>query len=110
MGYHSQSAWSELGYMQAVKRIASNAIAEYPDGISNNVDDVDQFVFESVDSNEYVIYYGANEIALRATNNEPYSEDLTATSTDWRVMRQLAVIQAMEADVWVELDRLAKTN
>lgn len=101
------TTWSELGYWQAVQGIASDAIAEYPNGTDN--DDVvnherHQFVSESVDSNEYVINYGANEIALRATNNKP--DDINPIGSDWRTHRSLSTYLAMEMDVLIELDRL----
>jgi hypothetical protein len=83
------TTWNKLGYREAVKRIASNAIAEYPLEVPLNcVDEMDlaeiettaderhQFVSESVRMNEYV---------LNATD---------------------AVIQAMETDVCIELDSI----
>jgi hypothetical protein len=104
-------AWSETGYLKTVKDIAADAIAEYPftlglDNLDN--DERDQFVQESVDGNEYVIYYGAQEYALRATDNEPYGEEVKALSSnnaDWRAMKTTAAYLAMECDVQVEIIR-----
>jgi hypothetical protein len=99
--------WSELDYIKTVEGIAEDAIREYPD----DDDDRQEYVSASVDGNEYVIYYGANEIALRASQNEPDGSEVRAMSADdadWRTMRALATYLAMEADVMEEIDRLFK--
>ena len=109
MGYHSQSTWSELGYMQAVQGIAQDAIEEYPFTNELHSYDRQEYVSESVDGNEYVIYYGANEIALRASQNEPDGDEVSAMSAsdaDWRTMRALTAYMAMEADVMEEINRI----
>ena len=109
VGYHSQTTWSELGYMQAVQGIAQDAIEEYPLERIRIDDERSDYVRESVDSNEYVIYYSANEIALRASQNEPDGDEVSAMSgndADWRTIRQLATYLAMEADVMEEINRI----
>ena len=93
---------SELDYIKTVEGIAEDAIKEYPD----DDDARRQYVTESVDGNEYVVYYGANEIALRASQNEPDGSEVRAMSADdadWRTMRALATCLAMEADVMEEI-------
>tara|TARA_R110002020_G_scaffold463769_2_gene684007 strand:+ start:331 stop:828 length:498 start_codon:yes stop_codon:yes gene_type:complete len=109
VGYHSQSTWSELGYRQTVQGIAQDAIEEYPFTNELHSDDRQEYVSESVDGNEYVIYYGANEIALRASDNEPDGDEVSAMSAsdaDWRTMRALTTYMAMEADVMEEINRI----
>ena len=103
--------WSELDYRKTVRNIAEEAIQEFPFTNGEHCDDRQQYVSESVDGNEYVIYYAANETALRASDNEPDGSDVSAMSAsdaDWRTMRTLATYMAMEADVLEEIDRLYK--
>ena len=107
--YEVTMGWSELDYIKTVEGIAEDAIKEYP----NDDDDRQEYVTESVDGNEYVVYYGANEIALRASRNEPDGSEVRAMSADdadWRTMRALATYMAMEADVMEEIDRLFKEH
>ena len=121
--YEVTMGWSELDYIKTVEGIAEDAIKEYPfgRGISTRQqelrrfvnDDRQEYVTESVDGNEYVVYYGANEIALRASRNEPDGSEVRAMSADdadWRTMRALATYMAMEADVMEEIDRLFKEH
>jgi hypothetical protein len=99
-------AWSELDYIKTVRNIAEEAIKEYPNGQD---DERQQFVSESVDGNEYVIYYSANEIALKASDNEPDAADVRAMSAndaDWRTMRMLSTYLAMESDVMEEIHKI----
>mgnify|MGYP003136616137 FL=1 len=102
-------AWSERDYIGTVRSIAAEAIDEYP--FTNGLDSEErqEYVSQSVDGNEYVIYYGANETALSASENEPDGEEVTAMSgkdADWRTMRTLATYLAMEADVMAEINRI----
>ena len=100
-------AWSEMDYIRTVQGIAEDAIAEYPD----DDDGRQQYVSESVDGSEYVVYYGANEFVLRASQNEPDAAEVRAMSAedeDWRTMRTLAAYLAMEADVFEEINRITK--
>jgi len=96
--------WTELNYRQAVRGIAEEAVNEYPD----QYDKRQEYVSDSVDGSEYVIYYGANEIVLAASQNEPDANDVRSMSNndaDWRTMRALAAYLAMEADVMEEIAR-----
>ena len=104
--------WCELDYTKTVRNIAEDAIQEFPFTNGEHCDERQQYVSESVDGNEYVIYYGANEIALRASDNEPDGSEVRALygsiDADWRTMRTMATYMAMEADVLEEIDRLYK--
>jgi hypothetical protein len=99
------SAWNEADYIKTVKAIAQDAIDEHPsDENARN-----EYVNESVDGSEYIIYYGANQTVLDATDNEPDGAEIRAMSADgadWRQMRTLAAYMAMEADVLAEIERL----
>jgi len=98
--------WSEMDYLRTVRNIAAEAMEEYP---GEHSDERQEYVSETVDGNEYVIYYGANEFALRASDNEPDGEEvsaLSANNADWRTMKTLATYLAMECDVMAEIDRL----
>ena len=102
-------AWSESNYIKTVRNIAEEAIEEYPFTDGQYSDDRQEYVSQSVDGNEYVIYYGANEYALGASDNEPDGSEVRAMSADdadWRTMRTLATYVAMEADVVEEIDRI----
>jgi len=111
--YHTV-AWSEFDYIKTVDGIAEDAIKEYPfDGDVGVDEEREQYVRESVDGNEYVAYYGANEIALRASQNEPDGSEVRAMSADdadWRTMRTLATYLAMEADVMEQIEKLFKLH
>ena len=97
-------------YYQAVRDIAAEAIEEYPGAPNDsNEDERREYVSQSVDGSEYIIYYSANEIVIEATDNEPDGDEVRAMSADdadWRTLRTLAAYLAMEADVMAEVDRL----
>ena len=98
-----------MGYMQAVQGIAQDAIEEYPLERIRIDDRRSNYVRESVDGNEYVINYSANEIALRASQNEPDGDEVSVMSgndADWRTIRRNATYLAMEADVMEEINRI----
>jgi hypothetical protein len=97
--------WNVRNYIKTVKAIALDAIGEHP----NDDDARREYVSESVDGNEYIIYYGANQTVLDATDNEPDGAEIRAMSAndaEWRTMRTLAAYMAMETDVLAEIDRL----
>ena len=92
------SNWSELDYIRTVDAIAEEALEEYPDDIGELL----QYIHESVGGNEYVNCHSANDIALRASQNEPDDEEVRywlAGDADWRTMRSEATYLAMVADV-----------
>jgi hypothetical protein len=97
--------WNTSDYLRTVTAIAEEAIEEYPGDEDTRRD----YVSESVDGSEYVIYYSANETVLQASDNEPDGAEVRAMSAkdaDWRTMRTLAAYLAMEADVLAEVERL----
>ena len=96
-------------YYQAVRDIAAEAIEEYPGDTYLIEDERREYVSQSVDGNEYIIYYSANEIVIEATDNEPDGAEVRAMSADdadWRTLRTLAAYLAMEADVMAEVEKL----
>ena len=99
------NTWNETNYIKTVEVIARDAIDEYP----KDDDERREYVSESVDGSEYVIYHIANEIVLQASQNEPDRAEVRAMSAKdagWRTLRTLAAYLAMEADVLAEIDRL----
>ena len=55
-------------YRKTVTAIAEEALEEYPGAPNDsNEDERRDYVSQSVDGSEYVIYYSANEIVLEAT-------------------------------------------
>jgi hypothetical protein len=116
------TTWNETDYIKTVKAIALDAISEYPTPIEDNptpgsesweaaqiVEHRHEYVSESVDGSEYIIYSGANQTVLDATDNEPDGAEIRAMSADnadWRTMRTLAAYMAMEADVLAEIGRV----
>jgi hypothetical protein len=94
------------GYLKTVKSIAEECQTEYPDPDDDARHD---YIHESVDGNQYVIYYSANEVVLETSANEPDGaevREMTASDADWRQMRVVAAFMAMEADVREALERL----
>ena len=113
--------WTTSDYLKTVTAIAEEAIAEHPGDTSGPAAQVNEiwasvidderreYVSQSVDGSEFVIYYGANDTVLEATDNEPDGAEvraLSAKDADWRTMRTLAAYLAMEADVLAEVERL----
>ena len=107
--------WTESNYIKTVRDIAKEAIKEHPfdDQCCGNEnlhdEEREQYVRESVDGNEYVSYYSANEIALRASQNEPDGDEVSAMSAanaDWRTMRTTATYLAMQADVMEQIQEI----
>ena len=107
-------------YYQAVRDIAAEAIEEYPGDTSGPAAQVNEiwasgidderreYVSQSVDGSEYIIYYSANETVIEATDNEPDGAEvraLSADDADWRTLRTLAAYLAMELDVHEEIRR-----
>ena len=93
-------------YLKTVESIAAECQAEYPDP---DTDERNDYIHESVDGNQYVIYYSANEIVLKSSVNEPDGaevREMTTSDADWRQMRVVAAFMAMEADVRQALERL----
>jgi len=104
--------WTTSDYLKTVTAIAAEAIEEYPGAPNDsNEDERREYVSQTVDGSEYIIYYSANEVVLEATDNEPDSSDVRAMSADdadWRTMRTLAAYLAMEADVMEAIGQIVK--
>jgi hypothetical protein len=101
--------WNVSDYLKAVRDIAAEAIEEYPGDTYLDIDHRSEYVSQSVDGSEYIIYYGAHETVLDASDNEPDGAEVRAMSAndaDWRTQRTLAAYLAMEADVLAEVERL----
>lgn len=99
------SDWSQQDYWDTVEVIAEEAMEQYPDDESGR----QEFVTESVDGNEYIIYSGANEVVIEATGNEPDGaevSEMAGPDADWRKQRMIAAYMAMEADVMEKLQDL----
>ena len=99
------NSWNTYNYAETVKSIAQDAIGLYPDDEDNR----HEYVTETVDGSQYIIYYAANETVLEASRNEPDGAEVQAMSgpdADWRQMRTVAAYLAMEADVMQEIERL----
>jgi hypothetical protein len=97
--------WNTSDYLRTVTAIAEEAVAEHPGDEDTRRD----YVSQSVDGSEYIIYYGAHETVLDASDNEPDGAEVRAMSADdadWRTMRTLAAYLAMELDVLAEVERL----
>jgi len=94
-------------YWDTVKAIAEEARQEYPDP-DRDRDDRMQWIHESVDGSEWIIYYAKNEVVLSETDNEPDDREVAemAPGKGWKDMRQIAAFLAMEADVHQELREL----
>ena len=93
-------------YWQSVRDIVAECKAQYPEP---DDDERSDFIHQRVDDSSWVIYYGDNEVALDATNNEPDAIDVRGMckeDADWRDMRQITVFLAMEADVYEALQEL----
>lgn len=87
-------------YRDDVKAIAQDCIDNYPDPDDDGRHD---FIHESVDGSQWVIYYSRNEEVLSISRNEPDGREVQAMAgadADWRQLRTIAAYMAMEADVW----------
>ena len=128
--------WSELDYIRTVDAIAEEALKEYPSDVVIPWDGRggrSQYIHESVGGNEYVNCHSANDIALRASQNEPDGEEVRARFSErahsshgrffrglleddtgqlrysnWRTMRSEATYLAMVADVNESMERQRK--
>ena len=101
--------WNVSDYLKAVRDIAAEAIEEYPGDTYLDIDHRSEYVSQSVDGSEYIIYPAANETVIQASDNEPDGAEVRALSgndADWRTQRTLAAYLAMELDVLQEIERL----
>ena len=89
---------TEQDYWKSVKDIATEAQEEHP-----NPDDDDnryEYIWETVDGSEWIIYYANNETVLSATNNHDAIDDVgLEATTDWKQSRMTCAFYAMVQDV-----------
>ena len=84
-------------YWKSVKSIATETREEYP-----NPDDDERhdYIWETVDGSEWIIYYANNETVLDATNNHDAIDDVgLEATTDWKQSRMTCAFYAMLQDV-----------
>lgn len=98
-------------YWDDVVGIAEEALSEYPGRSSRGRDARHQYIHESVDGSEWIVYTANHEIVLKETRNKPDPRDVRSMSkpdADWEEMRMVAAYLAMEQDVEQEMARLEK--
>ena len=91
--------WTTQDYWDSVRGIAEDAVDEYPtDEEARN-----EYVWESVDGSQWIIYYAGHETILAESGRlEPDGSEVAATcgpNADWREMQQVAAFLAMNAEV-----------
>jgi hypothetical protein len=92
-------------YWKSVKSIATEAQEEYPRHcerlICHTSDDArDEYIRETVDGSEWIIYFANNETVLTATNNHDAIDDVgLEATTDWKQTRMICAFYAMLQDV-----------
>jgi len=100
----------ERDYWDSVESIAEEAKSEYPDPRRDHDGRV-EWISESVDGSQWIIYTYKNEIVINATDNESDGEEvaeMAGPGADWRKQRMVAAFMAMERDVWDKLRELDK--
>ena len=97
---------TQQDYWNTVKSIATEARAEYPNpnddarGVYCDDDDRSEYIWETVDGSEWIIYYANNETVLSATNNHDAIDDVgLEATTDWKQSRMTCAFYAMVQDV-----------
>ena len=94
-------------YWRSIREMAEDVLDEC--GIDDN--EWHDFITESVDGSDWLIYYCHHETILNATDNEPDNREVAAMADhegDWRAFRSTAAYLAMDADVWQECRKLAE--
>lgn len=92
---------TESEYWNTVDAIAEEAVEEFPDP-ERDRDRRMEWVTESVDGSEWIIYENRNQIVLDATDNEPDDDEVNEIAprgAGWKKLRQLAAFLAMERDI-----------
>ena len=96
-------------YWNTIKSIATETQEEYPRHcdrlICHTSDDArSEYIWETVDSSEWIIYFANNETVLSATNNHDAIDDVgLEATTDWKQSRMTCAFYAMLQDVQDEL-------
>jgi hypothetical protein len=92
---------TEQDYWNTIKSIAKETQVEYP---NPNDGEQTEYIWESVDGSEWIIYYANNETVLNATNNHDAIDDVgIETTTDWKQTRMTCALYAMFQDVQDEM-------
>jgi hypothetical protein len=103
----SQEAGTGGGeYWNTVKAIAKDIKEEFENYSDTDVSDQ---VWQSVDGNEYIIYYDKNLDVLKNSNNSDAISDAGVeidTSKGWQNILTQVAFYAMEQDVWGALSNL----
>jgi len=93
---------TERDYWNTIKSIATETREEYP---NPDDDERQEYIWETVDGSEWIIYYANNETVLSATNNHDAIDDvgIEASSfwlqSDWKKARMTCAFYAMLQDV-----------
>lgn len=87
--------------------------AEYQSGIEQIVDiiedeaetedDINELVFDSVDSHQWIIYTSYHLDVLRHSDGPEEWKHLVGDGDDWRDVIQAMAFDAMRTDVWEEI-------
>ena len=90
---------TQRDYWNTVKSIATEAQEEYPSLCLRS-----DYIWETVDGSEWIIYFANNETVLTATNNHDAIDDVgLEATTDWKQTRMTCAFYAMVHDVNDEL-------
>jgi hypothetical protein len=88
---------TERSYWNSVKTIATETREEYP---NPDDDERSDYIWQTVDASEWIIYYENNETVLDATNNYNAIDDVgIEATTDWKQTRMICAFYAMLQDV-----------
>ena len=94
---------TERSYWNSVKTIATETREEYP---NPDDDERSDYIWQTVDASEWIIYYSNNETVLDATNNYNAIDDVgIEATTDWKQTRMICAFYAMLQDVNDEMGR-----
>ena len=96
---------TEQDYWNTIKSIATETQEEYPRHCNRQIcrvsdDERSDYIWETVDGSEWIIYYANNETVLSATNNHDAIDDVgLEATTDWKQSRMTCAFYAMVQDV-----------
>ena len=102
---------TQRDYWNTIKSIAPDAREEYPrhcDRLICHVSDDarSEYIWETVDGSEWIIYFANNETVLSATNNHDAIDDVgIEATTDWKQTRMTCAFYAMLQDVNDEMGK-----
>lgn len=84
-----------------------NAVDALVDEVENYDDyELQEAVFDTVDSNWLIIYYSNNLDVLRFSDNDPMEwRHMVDSNADYREVIQTMAFDVLRQDVWDEIDR-----